>query len=297
MAGAFCRIPDIFAKIIGEMKIKFWGTRGSISVSGGQYLKYGGNTSCVELRSEKNELIVIDAGSGIYPLGRELEKNKTDKITMLFTHSHWDHILGFPFFAPIYRKTAYIKMAGCSYSSGPVREIVLKTMQPPGFPLKFEEIAANFEFTLLHSGGDEISGIAVEPVEISHPGGGFGYKFTEADRSFVFLTDNELRYRHEGGGTPEEYADFCRGADLLIHDADYTPEEYAANAAWGHSTWEHAMELAVLSGVPRLGFFHHNPCRSDSDIDRIVSSAREKAVKSGLKIDCFAAREGQEIKI
>ena len=128
------------------MKIKFWGARGSIPVSGKNYIKYGGSTTCVEVRTKKDELVIVDAGSGIRLLGKDLLKKSRHSFNMLFTHSHWDHVLGFPFFAPIYNKKTRIRIMGCSFSSDSVREIIAKTMQPPGFPVKFEEIEARFEF-------------------------------------------------------------------------------------------------------------------------------------------------------
>ena len=279
------------------MKIKFWGARGSIPVCGKQYLKYGGSTTCVEVRSKKDELIIVDAGSGIRLLGKELLKNSHHVFNMIFTHSHWDHVLGFPFFAPIYNKNTRIKIMGCSFSSDPVREIIAKTMQPPGFPVKFEEISARFDFDSFCSTGSEIAGINVSPIELSHPNQGLGYKFTEAGKSFVFLTDNELGYIHPGGQPPEAYAAFARGADLLVHDADYTPEEYPRRRTWGHSTWEQALELALSAGVRALGLFHHNQDRSDAGIDAIVAQCSRRARRAGARLKCFAVREGQTVKL
>lgn len=278
------------------MRIKFWGVRGSIPVSGKQYIKYGGSSTCVEVRSRKGELVIVDAGSGIRLLGKELLKKSENRFSMLFTHSHWDHVLGFPFFAPIYNKKTHINVMGCSFSSDPVREIIAKTMQPPGFPVKFEEIEARFEFGSLCAGGCDIAGLQVLPIELSHPNGGLGYKFCEAGKTFVFLTDNELGFVHPGGRKPEEYVAFCRGADLLVHDADYTPEEYPRRETWGHSTWEQALELALKAEVRALGLCHHNQDRSDAAVDRIVAECQRRARRRGSKLKCFAVREGQEVK-
>ncbi|OGS11967.1 MAG: metal-dependent hydrolase [Elusimicrobia bacterium RIFOXYA2_FULL_58_8] len=279
------------------MRIKFWGARGSIPVSGKQYIKYGGSTTCVEVRSRKNDLVIIDAGSGIRLLGKELLKNSHNTFNMLFTHSHWDHVLGFPFFAPIYNKKTRIKIMGCSFSSDPVREIIAKTMQPPGFPIKFEEISARFEFDSFCSTGSEIGGMEVLPIELSHPNRGLGYKFSESGKTFVFLTDNELGFIHPGGQSPEAYAAFSRGADLLVHDADYTPEEYSRRKTWGHSTWEQALDLALRSGVRALGLFHHNQDRFDSEVDRILAECSRRVRTAGARLKCFAVREGQEVKL
>ncbi|HNW43570.1 MAG TPA: MBL fold metallo-hydrolase [Elusimicrobiales bacterium] len=279
------------------MNIKFWGARGSIPVSGKQYLKYGGCTTCVEVRSKKDDLVIVDAGSGIRLLGKELLKNSHHHFNMLFTHSHWDHVLGFPFFAPIYNKKTHIKIMGCSFSPDSVREIIAKTMQPPGFPVKFEEISARFEFASLCSGGCDVGGMKVLPIELSHPNNGLGYKFMEGGKTFTFLTDNELDFIHPGGKTFSDYAAFARGSNLLIHDADYTPEEYPRRRTWGHSTWQQALDLALKAEVRALGLFHHNQDRSDAELDRILAECARRIRKAGSKLNCFAVREGQEVRL
>ena len=279
------------------MKIKFWGARGSIPVCGKKYLKYGGSTTCLELRSQKNELIVVDAGSGIRLLGHELLKNPHNYFNMLFTHSHWDHVIGFPFFAPLYSKKIRIRIMGCSFSSDSVREIIAKTMQPPGFPVKFEEISAKFEFDSVCAAGQEIGHIRIVPVELSHPNRGLGYKFIENGRSFVFLTDNELGFIHPDGRSPQDYAAFCRGADLLVHDADYNDNEYPRRKTWGHSTYRQAVNLALAAGVSVLGLFHHNQDRSDAEVDAAVAECSRIFKGRGSKTKCFAIREGQVIKL
>ena len=279
------------------MKIKFWGARGSIPVCGKKYLKYGGSTTCLELRSQKNELIVVDAGTGIRLLGKELIKNSHNRFTMLFTHSHWDHVMGFPFFAPLYSKKTRIRIMGCSFSSDSVREIIAKTMQPPGFPVKFEEISAKFEFDSVRATGWDIGHVRIVPVELSHPNRGLGYKFLEDGRSFVFLTDNELGFIHPDGRSPQDYAAFCRGADLLVHDADYKDGEYPRRKTWGHSTYRQAVNLALAAGVSVLGLFHHNQDRSDAEVDAAVAECSRIFKGRGSKTKCFAIREGQIIKL
>jgi ribonuclease BN (tRNA processing enzyme) len=239
----------------------------------------------------------MDAGSGIRLLGKELLKNSHNRFNMLFTHSHWDHVLGFPFFAPIYNKKTHINIMGCSFSSDPVREIIAKTMQPPGFPIKFEEIAARFDFGSLCVGGCEIGGMHVLPIELSHPNNGLGYKFSESGKTFVFLTDNELGYIHPGGKAVEDYVAFSRGADLLVHDADYTAEEYPRRRTWGHSTWQQALDMALKAEVRALGLFHHNQDRTDAEIERTVAECAKRARRAGSKMKCFAVREGQEVKL
>lgn len=208
----------------------------------------------------------------------------------------WDHIIGFPFFAPIYDKKTHIRVMGCSFSSDPVREIVAKTMQPPGFPVKFEEIAVRFEFDSVCSAGCKIGTLFLKPIELSHPNHGLGYKFTEAGRTFVFLTDNELGFKHPDGMDFADYAKFSEGADLLVHDADYTENEYPRRKTWGHSTYRQAIDLAINAGVKSLGLFHHNQERTDPEMEKILADCRKIIKKAGSKLDCFAVKEGQEVK-
>jgi phosphoribosyl 1,2-cyclic phosphodiesterase len=279
------------------MKIKFWGTRGSIPVSGREFLKYGGSTTCLEIIDKNNDSIIVDCGTGVKDLGKEFIKKNINKIFIVFTHQHWDHILGFPFFAPIYDDKNEIIITGCSYTTDDVRAIVSKIMQPPGFPVKFEEIDAKFKFMAMKKNGIKINNIEIIPIELSHPNGGFGYKFIEDGKTVVFLTDNELRYTHPGGRSFDEYVEFSRGADLLIADADYIDSEYEYRRTWGHSTWRDALELAISSVVKKLILFHHNQNRTDKQIDIIVNDCNREIRKAGLKIKCFGAMEGKTISI
>lgn len=279
------------------MKIKFWGTRGSIPVSGREFLKYGGSTTCLEIIDKNNDSIIVDCGTGVKNLGKEFIKKNINKINIVFTHQHWDHILGFPFFAPIYDDKNEIIITGCSYTTDEVRAIVSKIMQPPDFPVKFEEIDAKFRFMAMEKNGIRINNIEIIPIELSHPNGGFGYKFIEDKKTAVFLTDNELRYTHPGGKSFDEYVEFSRGADLLIADADYIDSEYEYRKTWGHSTFSDALELAISSGVKKLILFHHNQNRTDKQIDLIVRDCNMKIKKAGLKIKCSGAMEGKVISL
>ena len=279
------------------MKVKFWGVRGSLPVCGKDYLKYGGDTTCVEIRSKKGDLIIIDAGTGIRYLGKELIKENKTSFNMLFTHSHWDHIMGFPFFAPIYRKSTDIILRGCSFCAESVKEVLAKTMRPPGFPVKFEEISASFNFLPISAANFEIGGIKITPIELSHPNYGLGYRFQEDGKSFVFLTDNELGFSHPVSRSFEDYVDFCKGADLLVHDAEYTEEEYPKKKTWGHSTNKQALDLALKAEVKRLGLTHHNQDRTDSQVDEICSSCADEIKAKDLDMECFAVYAGQEIEL
>lgn len=277
------------------MIVKFWGVRGSIPVCGKDFIRYGGSTSCIEIKDfAGRSSVIVDSGTGIKNLGREMVKRRTKVINMLFTHQHWDHVLGFPFFAPIYDNVEILVMGG-SYSTDEAREIVAKTMQPPGFPVKFEEIEAKFSFAPVCKNGCDVGGIRVFPIELSHPNGGLGYRFEDKKAKFVFLTDNELGYSHPGAASYQDYVDFCKAADLLVHDSEYTPLEYKKRMTWGHSTWEMALSLAEDASVKSLGLFHHNQERTDKQIDEIVYLCRQKRKVKKMKI--FACAEGMEVKL
>ena len=277
------------------MKVKFFGTRGSVPVCGRNFLKYGGNTTCITIKDKRDNIIVVDCGTGIKNLGREVDG--LSKINIIITHQHWDHIMGFPFFSPIYEKKTEIIITGCSYRSDDVRSLLSKVMQPPGFPIKFEEIESKFSFITMKKEGIKINNIMVFPIELSHPNGGLGYKFVEDNKTMVFLTDNELKYTHPGGRSFDDYVDFCRNADLLIADGDYTDDEYKIRKTWGHSSYTHAVELASKAGVKKLFLFHHNQERTDKDIDLIVKDCRRIFKKQKSDIECFAASEGEEIVV
>ncbi|HNW36356.1 MAG TPA: MBL fold metallo-hydrolase [Candidatus Ozemobacteraceae bacterium] len=280
------------------MKIKFWGCRGSIPAPGAHTLKYGGNTTCVELRPPGGGVLIIDAGSGIRMLGKQILKEKTTtNIFLLFTHSHWDHLIGFPFFTPAYFKKYNISVYGGPNAQTSLRKYLTHQMTPPFFPVEFDVMKANFHFGNGGPNAGCLGGVGFASIELSHPNGGYGFKLSCGGKSFVFLTDNEPAFPHEGGLPRECYVDFCRGADLLVHDAQYTDEEYKVTRGWGHSTFPEATRIAVDAGVKRLGLFHHDPDRSDDELDILVDSCRHQIEQAGADIDCFACMEGAEIDL
>jgi len=270
------------------MYLKCWGSRGSIPVSGKEYLKYGGDTTCLEIRSESGDIIIVDAGTGIRRLGNLLLKEKKYQYNFIFTHAHWDHVMGFPFFKPLYFKQAQLQMHRCPFHKKFVETILSKVMTPPNFPVKYADLKAQIFYEDACPLTFEIGSIQITPIPISHPNGGSGYKFVENGKSFVFLTDNELGYVHPGGLPRKDYVDFCTGADLLIHDAEYTPAEYKMTKAWGHSIYTEALDLALEAGVKKLGLFHLNQERSDLAVDKIVESCRQRLVEKGNRLECFA---------
>jgi phosphoribosyl 1,2-cyclic phosphodiesterase len=279
------------------MVITFWGTRGSIPVSGPEYLTYGGDTTCVEIRTKHDYVIVVDAGSGIRRLGNRLVSEQRFEFTIIFTHAHLDHLLGFPFFKPLYFSKSVITLCGCPFTQSTIKEMISHVMTPPYFPVNLDDIRARISYEGECTGSFGIDSVIVTPIFLSHPNRGLGYKFTEDGKSFVFLTDNELTFRHKGGLDYEEYVSFASGADMLVHDAEFTAEEYAHTKGWGHTVYDDAVRLALDAGVKKLGLFHHNQDRDDEGVDRIVEDSRRIIAEHNSSLSCFAVSQNMEITL
>lgn len=277
------------------MIIRCYGARGSIPVSGEVYNRYGGDTTCLELRTENDDIIIVDAGSGIRRLGENLYNEERFDYNLIFTHSHMDHILGFPFFRPIYDSRTKINLLGCPKTQGNIQKLLSRSMNAPIFPIQFEDLKAEINYSVECALSFKIDSIEIFNINLSHPNGGMGYKFVEKDKVFIFLTDNELGHLHRGGKTPEEYIEFSKDADFLIHDAEYTDEEYEAKKTWGHSTYLEALELAIKANVKKLGLFHHNQLRFDDDLDAIVQNCRAILRERKIEMECFALTQDTEI--
>jgi phosphoribosyl 1,2-cyclic phosphodiesterase len=270
------------------MEITCWGSRGSIPVSGKDHLKYGGDTTCIEIRTQSDDIIIIDAGTGIRRLGKKLMEEGLETYHFIFTHAHWDHVMGFPFFRPIFDENAKFIMHKCPFHSKFVETVLSKVMTAPFFPVKYAEIKADLSHEVACPLDFEIGSVTITPFPISHPNCGSGYKFEEDGKSFVFLTDNELGYTHNGGLPVASYIEISEGADLLIHDAEYTTEEYKTTKTWGHSTYLEALDLGLRAGVKKLGLFHLNQDRTDSQVDDIVEECNELISDEKSKMECFA---------
>jgi phosphoribosyl 1,2-cyclic phosphodiesterase len=279
------------------MIIRCWGARGSTPVSGEEYLRYGGSTTCIEIRTRDDKILIIDAGSGIRKLGNKLLQEKRYEYSILLTHAHWDHVLGFPFFKPIYVKGTCIDVFGFPFAQDSVEQMISRTMEHPNFPVHFEDITADISFHRTLRDSFSISSMLVTPIVLSHPNGGTGYKFAEDGKCFVFLTDNELTFRHPGGLGYRDYLEFSAGADLLIHDAEFTEEEYEKTRSWGHSVYKDALRLALEAKVGKFGLFHHNQDRTDIDLDAIVQDCQGIIKDNNASLECFAVYEGMEIKL
>jgi len=255
------------------MLIKFYGARGSIPISNRSIRKYGGNTTCLYIETLTGNFVVVDSGTGVRELGLQLVKNGKLKINFLLTHYHWDHIQGFPFFVPIFFKDAVIEIYGPDNEVG-VKKALYYQMSLPFFPTRLPDLPAKFMFKDLKN-RFKIGNLQIQTMINNHPNYTKGLKFVENNKCVVFLTDNELFAKKQR--TPyKNFVKFVKGADLLIHDAQYTEEEYKSKIGWGHSTCNQVMKLAEDSGVRHVIFTHHDPLHSDEFIDEMVQKSKEK---------------------
>jgi phosphoribosyl 1,2-cyclic phosphodiesterase len=286
------------------LTLRFWGTRGSIPSPGAHTARYGGNTPCVEVRSASGALLILDAGTGIRALGHALDAGADGapvEADLFLSHPHWDHIQGIPFFTPLYRAGNRVRIWSGAGTAGSVERMMREQMSPPGFPVAFDALEATVEFGVLEgilTGKD----FRVESIDLRHPGGSVGYKIEDGNAGgggLVYLSDNELGdapgYATDPGWRSRLVA-FARGASVLVHDAMYTAEEYGMHRGWGHSHDGQAVELALEAGARRLVLFHHDPDRSDRDIDARVAACRALASGRG-ELEIMAAAEGMRLTI
>lgn len=280
------------------MQVTFWGTRGSIAAPGPQTMRYGGNTSCVEVRLDDGTIVIFDAGTGIRALGEALLAAGGPVRAYLFlSHAHWDHIQGIPFFAPAYMEGTELYILGPEHGRLTLETVVADQMRSPYFPIPMHAMAAKITFVKLGEGSVfQLPGATVEACVVNHPGCTLGYRLTTRDKVLVYTTDNEPFGDAEASHhlvTPSRHVELARHADLLIQDAQYTPAEYAPHRiGWGHSTYLDALRIASQAQARRLVLFHHDPSHSDADIDRIVALCHTWIKEQGVTLECFGAVEG-----
>jgi len=279
------------------MVITCWGSRGSIPVSGKSYIKYGGDTTCMAIHTDNDEIIIVDAGTGIRRLGNHLIKQGRYHCHFLLTHGHWDHLMGFPFFKPLFLSRSVIHMHRAPFHKKFMESMFSKVMAPPNFPVRYSDLKAKIVWEEGHPAEFKIGSTTVVPIPISHPNTGKGYKFIENGKAFVFITDNELSFVHPGGLHFQDYVDFCRGADLLIHDGEYTEKEYKNRQEWGHSAYPDTLKLAFDAGVKRLGLFHLNQERTDDQVDALVQDCQRRIARSSNPLDCFAVGRDMSFRL
>ncbi len=274
--------------------LRCWGTRGSIPSPGPDTVRYGGNTSCVEVCDGDTRLI-FDAGSGIRPLGSSMFEHGPNSIHIFLTHFHWDHIQGFPFFRPLYDPEDVIRVIGPKQKEIDVQNLFAGQMGPIYFPVPFRVVAAKMEFDHLNEGSYRVGDVSLDVMRVRHPSYVLAYRIRVRDSIVCFVPDNEIDGDIYGDLAPDfesRIIDFVGGADLLIHDSMYTEDEYPSRRGWGHSTFEQSVRLALDGGVKRLLFFHHDPLRSDEELDAIVEKQRDRVEVRGSSLSVEAAAEG-----
>lgn len=269
------------------MKVKFWGVRGSIPTPWEDAMQVGGNTTCVQVSARDDLLMILDAGTGLRLLGDQLSKSATPvKGHLLLTHAHWDHIQGFPFFAPVYNPNNHFVIYGADHAQRSLEEILRGQMTAPYFPVEFAQAGAQLDFKSLAEESFLIEDVKVTTCSFQHPGGVYGFRIEYADQSIVFATDME----YTEDTLDQRLIDFAEGADLLIYDSQYTPEEFAQKIGWGHSTHIAAAHLAQRAHVKHLMLFHHDPSHSDQQLRQMEKEAQaifasSQLATEGLLID------------
>jgi len=278
------------------MKVKFWGVRGSIPIFGPNNSKYGGNTSCIEVNCG-DKTIILDAGTGIMPLGIDIMsgdcyiENNKKQLYIFFSHVHWDHIQGFPFFRPAFDSEFELNLYSTLHKDIDIEYALRSQMSPPFFPIQLKDMSASMNFNNIKSGENvQIGNVAVESISLDHPDTSLGYKITCENKSIAYISDHEHTDKSH-----QRIVDFLKGTDLVIFDAHYTPEEYSGSdgnggrKGWGHSTWEEAIALCIEAKIDQLALTHHG--REDSGVDRI-----ELEAQNGFR-NTIAAYEGLEINV
>lgn len=280
------------------MIITFYGVRGSIAAPGPSTAKYGGNTSCVHIELENGHDLILDAGTGIRLLGQKLVK-KTTPANILLSHGHWDHIQGYPFFEPIYQENRDIHVYISVDSGRKLLSKLFEQMDGTHFPVKAADLPSNnfSKFKGIESELYEREGIQVIKQQLNHPGGGVAYKISENGVSCAYVTDNELDPPNQPVTNYDKWVNYLHGVDLLIHDAQYTEDDMPHKHGWGHSLISQVRQLATDAEVGTLVMFHHDPERSDSELDE-VQIENERYLKSHrAPTRSVCAAEGMSIRL
>jgi phosphoribosyl 1,2-cyclic phosphodiesterase len=300
----------------GSMRLKFWGTRGSIATPGKHTVRYGGNTPCVELRLDDDHLIILDAGTGIRNLGESLIGSGVSlKAHIFVSHPHWDHIQGFPFFKPAFISGNEITIVGGETEKVSLQKMISDQMNKIYFPIQLNELKASIKFRKVGEEKFRIHDAQISTIFLNHPTFAIGYRITKDGKSIVYISDNEPfdrelsqairnveksvydKYAKQEGDPNRRIFDFVRDADVLIHDATYTPEEYVNRVGWGHSHYLFTLKIAAEGNVKNLVLFHHDPIRTDEQVDEILATCRREIKNRKYRFHCVAAAEGLELEV
>ena len=279
------------------MRVKIWGCRGSLPTPGASTVRYGGNTSCVEVSLDDGSLLVLDAGTGIRCLGDEIAARGVTELHLLLTHLHLDHLEGLRFFAPLWNPAVSIDVWGPPSPNSSLRDRVARAFSPPLFPLDLKDVAARVAFHDVPGEAWTLGAFSVTAELVVHPGPTVGYRIEAGGSSFAYLPDHEPALAG-GADKPREWisgASVSADADLLLHDAQYFEDEYADRIGWGHSSVADAVAYAEAVDARRLLLFHHEPLHADASLDRLEDRARELAARNGA--GPTLAREGMVVKL
>jgi phosphoribosyl 1,2-cyclic phosphodiesterase len=294
------------------MRVTFWGTRGSIATPGAGTTTYGGNTSCVEVRCGK-DIFIFDAGTGIRPLGLALMQEFAQRpltLHLFVSHTHWDHIQGFPFFTPAYEPITTIHIYGSAGQGRPLEKILRGQMDSDYFPVALGDMRSALHVHEFKGKPFQIGEVTIAAQYLNHPGMTLGYRVNHEGKSIVYATDNEP-YRHTlshlgqraqagrdfGRQLDAEFVQFIAEADLYIGEAQYTDEEYSSRIGWGHSAISATVEVALAAQVRSLAFFHHDPLHDDPMVAAMAETANRLIAARGSSLKCFAAEEGQVLDL
>lgn len=289
------------------MRIKFWGTRGTIPVTGIENSKYGGNTPCLEVSVNDESVLIFDAGSGIRLLGQDLlKRNSIKKIYLFLSHFHTDHIHGLPFFAPLYLDDYEINIYGMPYELNSIEEILDLILKPPLFSITKDYFKSKIYFVDIKNGDSfNFEGIKVETIRLNHPNPTLGFKISSDNKSLVYFTDNELiNHDHSKGnleGIIKQYhgnlIEFCSGVDVLIHDSSYSIDDYNKRIGWGHSSNYAVATFAHLADVKKLYLFHYDPDYNDKTVDNFLIETQKFLEEINSQVNCFASRDNLVIEL
>ncbi|HMF82734.1 MAG TPA: MBL fold metallo-hydrolase [Acidimicrobiia bacterium] len=280
------------------MQARVWGCRGSLAAPGPETLRYGGNTSCVEVRLDDGSTLVLDAGTGMRPLGVAIDRQPVDELHVLLTHLHLDHLQGLGFFRPLFRPGVDVHIWGPASPVQSLADRIAIYLSPPLFPVRLADIPARVTF---HDASDDAVSIgpaSVRAGKVTHQGPTVGYRIEEGGRTLVYLPDHEPL---PGGHVSHEPAEWMSGhdiahdADVLFHDAQYLDDEYPQHIGWGHSSIEHVMGLATSAGVRTVVLFHHDPYHVDDELEALLGEARKRW--DGPDEDVRLAHEGMTIEL
>ena len=280
-----------------DIYIDFWGVRGSVPSPGSETIRYGGNTSCISITVE-NKILILDAGTGIRNLGSSMIMQSDLKIFVIITHTHWDHIQGFPFFTPIYQPNRPVYMFPTLHKKNLVLSSLIDQMDGAHFPLTPDQVPSNFNFIT----EDPLEFLKknefhMELVPMNHPGGAFGYKIKFDNTVICYFTDNEIDPPYPKSIELNELTEQCKNADVLIHDAQYTEDDMPFKHGWGHSLISQVTDLGKTANVKNLVYFHHDPDRTDDELDAQLEKASKTLQENDSSVKPYFAYEGLKLTL